>query len=140
MTAMSPRLRHFRFGPVLWAFACALMLRALLPAGVMLAANGANGAVFEICSGSGPIEAVLDADGRIKPADHAPAGGQSGHQPGACPWAGGHAFTATDTPQAPVPTRRVWATSSVVVPPREVRTLHLRAPPPPSHAPPVLSA
>ncbi len=125
--------------PVLWAFAFALLLRAGLPAGVMLSDGGANGPVFEICSGSGPVEAVLDAQGRLERTDHAPKDRRIGHEPVACPYAGGHVFTASEPPTAPVPTRLAWTAPLVVVPPLAVRALRLRAPPPPSHAPPVLS-
>jgi hypothetical protein len=126
------RVRHL--SPLLWAFVCALMLRVGLPAGIMVAPTGQGGPVITLCSGTGMVEAVRDGD-RLKPA-HGKSG--SGRVETACPFAGGHAFTATPVFEAPVPTTVAW--DAPVVPPPAARApaLRLRAPPPPSHAPPVL--
>jgi hypothetical protein len=129
-----PRGRQARFlTPVLWAFVFALAVRVLLPGGIMLASSDAGGLKVVLCTGSGPVEAVLDGD-KLTPVKHKP-GAQ--HEHGACPFAGGHAYTPP--PALPEPATFVAERQEPDPTPPAARqaALRLRAPPPPSHAPPL---
>lgn len=57
-------------GFALCCIALGLLLRAIVPAGWMPA--GGDGLLIILCTETGPVEAWLDADGRLqeKPADH----------------------------------------------------------------------
>ena len=125
------------FSPILWAFLCALMIRVALPAGIMVSAEGGQGPVVRLCSGAGVYEAVLDAAGKPTPVHH---DGSAAHEHGACPFAGGHAYVPPADPAPPEPAAFAWRDQTVAPPPARVGALRLRAPPPPSHAPPFVSA
>jgi len=119
--------------PLLWAFALGLLLRAVLPAGVMVDAQAPGGPLI-MCSGHGPIAVALDS-GHGKPVRHAPA--ERSHE-GECPFAGGHAFTP---PAAIVPQPAqalMWPSAPAQMPFERTPALQLRAPPPPSRAPPLV--
>jgi hypothetical protein len=134
---MSRSHRARLFSPILWAFLCALAIRVALPAGIMVSAEGAQGPVVVLCSGAGVYEAVLDGDGKPTPVHHH---GSAAHEHGACPFAGGHAYTPPADPAPAAPAAFAWRDQTVAPPPVQVRALGLRAPPPPSHAPPSLFA
>lgn len=119
--------------PVLWAFVFGLLLRAVLPAGVMVDARSSGGAIITLCSGQGPIEVVLDGD-RYKPVHHAPS--ERRHE-GECPFAGGHAFTPPAEIAEQFARAYAWPSATASTPLERAPTLGLRAPPPPSRAPPV---
>lgn len=73
----------------LWLIAAALAVKALVPAGYMLADTGGKTLTMAICDGSGPatmtIAIPMDPD-HAKPGDN-------GKQDGGCAWSGlGHAM------------------------------------------------
>jgi hypothetical protein len=123
--------------PILWAFLCALVIRVALPAGIMVSAEGGQRPVVVLCSGAGVFEAVLDGDGKPTPVHHH---GNAAHDHGACPFAGGHAYVPPAEPAPPPHEALAWQDQTVVPPPAMAGALRLRAPPPPSHAPPSFSA
>jgi hypothetical protein len=120
--------------PVLWAFVLGLLIRAALPAGVMIDAQAPGGPTITLCSGHGPVEVVLDANGGYRPVHHAPAGR---HHEGECPFAGGHVFTPPTEVAEQAAHAVAWPTATPPTPRERSPALGLRAPPPPSHAPPV---
>lgn len=134
MSAGRPRARLI--SPVLWAFFCALLIRALLPAGVMVSADAAAGQVIVLCSGSGPLEAVLE-DGHLEPLGHKHG---VAHQHGACPFAGGHAYVPPADPERARAVGADWTGAPAPLAPAPLGALRLRAPPPPSQAPPAFSS
>ena len=72
---------------VFWlVLAAALLMRALLPAGLMPVA-GAGGIRIELCTGAGPVQALLAPDGTIHPDSN--SGGEKPRDP--CPFALGGA-------------------------------------------------
>lgn len=90
-----------------------------------------GGAEITLCSSAGVVSAIPEGDG-LKPSHHkAPA-----HAEGACPFAGGHAFTAPPAFAVPVATLADWPLPPAPTPVRRGMALRLRAPPPPSQAPP----
>jgi len=120
--------------PVLWAFLLGLLIRAALPAGVMVDAQSPSGPVITLCSGQGPVEVILDGD-RYKPVHHAP--GDRHHQ-GECPFAGSHTFTPPADVVEQIAGVSVWPSAQAPTPRERAPALGLRAPPPPSHAPPAV--
>lgn len=60
----------------------AIVLWALLPAGLMPVHSGAGGLTFALCSGKGPIMVAVGADGIPVPLPHMP-----GHEKQPCPYA-----------------------------------------------------
>lgn len=119
--------------PILWAFLCALLIRVALPPGTMVSAEGEQGPAIVLCSGTGVFEVVLDADGKPRPVDRHE---RDGHEHDSCPFAAGHAFAPPAEPSTPIPARIAWAARTAAPPRAERSALPLRAPPPPSHAPP----
>lgn len=120
--------------PVLWAFILGLLIRAALPAGVMVDAGVPGGPVITLCSGQGPVEVVLDGD-RYRPVHHAPG---ERHYEDECPYAGGHAFTPPAEIAEQFAKAYAWPSAAPQKPLERTPALRLRAPPPPSHAPPVV--
>lgn len=73
----------------LWLIAAALAVKALVPAGYMLADTGGKTLTMAICDGNGPATMTIDIP--MDP-DHAKPG-SSGKQDGGCAYAGlGHAM------------------------------------------------
>jgi hypothetical protein len=73
----------------LWLIAAALAVKALVPAGYMLADSGSKTLTMAICDGNGPATMTIDVP--LDP-DHAKAP-DSGKQDGGCAYAGlGHAM------------------------------------------------
>lgn len=62
----------------------AVLLWAVLPAGLMPARTTDGAPVFALCSGDGPVLASIGSDGRVQPV--APLG--DGHDKDPCPFAG----------------------------------------------------
>ena len=122
------------FSPMLWAFLCALAIRVALPAGTMVSAEAGRGPVMVLCSGAGVFEAVLDVDGKPTPIPHH-ENGEHDHR--VCPFAGGHAYVSPIALATPAPAAFAWRRQTVGPPSGLAGALRLRAPPPPSHAPPV---
>ncbi|MEX6724740.1 DUF2946 family protein [Sphingosinicellaceae bacterium M-36] len=56
-----PRAQAWRLALVL----CALLIRALLPSGLMVAATPAGALTVTLCSGRGPVEVLVDAHGQL---------------------------------------------------------------------------
>lgn len=56
-----PRAQAWRLALVL----CALLIRALLPSGLMVAATPAGALTVTLCSGRGPVEVLVDDQGRL---------------------------------------------------------------------------
>lgn len=127
----------------------ALLVRAVIPAGFMLAPTGQGGAgpiPIVLCTEGGTIQALLAADGSLvedggtgdKPA------GNDGHSDGgvdhaACVFAHGTAATGPVDPagSAAAPLMRIEAPAGAMVLDL-VPGRGLAAPPPPATAPPVL--
>jgi hypothetical protein len=114
----------------LFAALCALLVAALVPAGFMPAAT-AKGAALVVCTGHGPV--VLDNHAREVPS---PAGKASDHQ--VCAFAGHGAVLAG--PQGAAQAEVSLVAYAPYLPPsvEAAPGRGLSAPPPPSHAPPVL--
>jgi len=120
----------------LFLFACALLLRVVVPGGWM-PTTGADGLVrITMCTGMGPVEAWLDADGKLH--DTSPAKGEpKTDQP--CAFAGLIAPALDPAPVAP-PFRATaerdrlpaFATNEVAI------GRGLAAPPPPPTGPPAI--
>ena len=75
----------------------AVLLWALLPAGLMPVQNGLGGLTFALCSGDGPVMVAVAADGKRMPVPHMP-----GHDKQPCPYAAA-AVSATDGTFAALP-------------------------------------
>jgi hypothetical protein len=119
---------------MLWAFLCALAIRVALPTGTMVSAEAGRGPVMVLCSGGGVLEAVLDADGKPAPVHHHDNGE---HDHGVCPFAGGHVYLSPTALATPAPAAFAWRRQTVAPPTALAGALRLRAPPPPSRAPPL---
>ncbi|MFZ5746546.1 MAG: hypothetical protein ACOY45_02685 [Pseudomonadota bacterium] len=128
-------------GPIaaFWLASLALLLRALLPGGVMLApVSGGWGAAVVLCPGTAPKLTHATADQRGREDKPAPRGGELAP----CGFAG---LAAPHLPQSPAPAVALLL-SYQGVPPEDgaVRVLAVRtampAPPPPSQAPPAAAA
>lgn len=122
--------------PILWAFLIGLLVRVALPAGVMVDARADAGPTITLCSAQGPVEVVQEGD-HFKPVKHAPA---KHHGAGDCPFAGGHAYTPPAAVVVPVADSTRWPPALPPTPRERSPALGLRAPPPPSHAPPFSEA
>ena len=126
------------FSPILWAFVLGLLVRAILPAGVMVDTQSPGAPILILCTGQGPVEVEFDGD-RYRPVHHhhhpAPA---DHHHGGECPFAGGHVFTPPVAVADPVARAYAWLPVAAPTPRERSPALGLRAPPPPSHAPPII--
>jgi hypothetical protein len=134
-----PGGRQARFlSPVAWAFVIALAVRVLLPGGVMPVTGDAGQPTVVLCTGAGPVEAVIDG-GRLTPVKHAPVrnGPNTAHEHGACPFAGGLAYVPPPVVPQPAPVAAARQDVDPTSPAAREAALRLRAPPPPSHAPPL---
>jgi hypothetical protein len=119
---------------ILTLFACAILVRALVPAGWMPTVSADGGTVISLCTGAGAVEMVLASDGTLH--EKAPVG-HDGANDHPCSFAGmGQAFAAADPVVLPVspPTDRAD-------PPLKPGTISvgrgLAAPPPPQTGPPL---
>lgn len=137
--------KDMRFGPtkpflspIVWAFICALAMRCVLPAGVMISAQASAAPAVVICTGSGPVEMVVD-HGKLKPVEH--KGGDKGRTHDICPFASAHqVLTPAFAPVEPVPRAIAWVDPELKSPAAKRGALPIRAPPPPSQAPPTVLA
>lgn len=115
--------------------ACALLLRAIVPAGWMPTLGADGTARISICSGMGPQTVWLDRDGKLH--KDAPTGQHHDQQP--CGFGAlGLGLDVGPSPAVPPQSRSIEATA-----PFDGQTLAigrgLAAPPPPSTGPPSLT-
>ncbi len=112
----------------------AVLIWALLPAGVMPAPDGAGGAAFVLCSGEGPVTVAIGADGVPRPV----APGDSAAHKEICPFAGGAAL-AQPAPAPLPPLATLSAPADVPLPRALLPRATLRHLRPEGRGPPVLS-
>lgn len=131
---MRVRGRTNRLASTLWAAGLALLLRALLPAGLMLT-PAAHGQLpqLAICADAQSLTSGFTAPGSHKSDREAPRG----HDAAPCPFAG---LAAPHAPQAafrfgapPAAVVSGWRSEDIV---RDASAVTMSAPPPPSQAPP----
>lgn len=131
-----PRAQAWRLALVL----CALLIRALLPSGLMVAATPAGALTVTLCSGRGPVEVLVDDQGRLINPDVIASSGAGDHGDGdrarhdaPCAFAG---LLAPALPVEALPP----VVPPTVAAPRVATTgvgTGLAAPPPPATGPPV---
>ncbi len=119
-----------------WGLGVLLALLALMagvasPPGFMVAARGRT-ATLVICTGHGP-ETIVAGPGAP---DH--RSGKAGHDGGPCPFAGHGVAVAPPLTGVASGLTLATAPATVATPPDLAPGRGLAAPPPPSHAPPVL--
>ncbi|MES2058270.1 MAG: hypothetical protein V4564_20205 [Pseudomonadota bacterium] len=120
---------------ILALFACAMLVRALVPAGWMPTVGANGGIVISMCTGMGAVEMVLAPDGTLHEKAPAKHDGTTDHP---CTFAGlGQAFAAAD----PIP-MPVLPPATFTAPPLTPHLVSigrgLAAPPPPQTGPPIL--
>ncbi len=121
-----------------WLASLSLLLRALLPGGVMLApADRGWGATMVLCPGTMPmVNAAAVQHTRHADAEK-PAPAPRGADPGTCLFAGLAAPHLAPAP-APEPFRRQWSATDPIEarPVGRSPAMGMPAPPPPSQGPP----
>lgn len=120
---------------ILAIFACAILVRALVPAGWMPTMGANGGIVISMCTGMGAVEMVLAPDGSLHEKAPVKHDGATDHP---CTFAGlGQAFAAADPVAMPVP-----LPVDFIDPPLAPQLVSigrgLAAPPPPQTGPPIL--
>lgn len=76
----------------------AVLLWALLPAGLMPVPSGAGGLTFALCTGQGPVMVAVGADGKPMPMPQ-----RSGHEKQPCPYAAALSVTDGTASLLPLP-------------------------------------
>ncbi|MBY0582823.1 MAG: DUF2946 family protein [Sphingomonas sp.] len=131
---MSGRLSHPSQQVAVAMIACAMLLRALIPAGWMPAADARGAIHLAMCSGMGPQTASMDHTGKVH--KDMPSGGHRDTQP--CGFAVlGHGLDDLPILTLPMPLLR---TASIAPGAKHAVSVGrgLAAPPPPSTGPPYL--
>jgi hypothetical protein len=120
---------------ILAVFACAILVRALVPAGWMPSVGADGGVVISLCTGAGAVDMVLAADGTVHEKAPVKHDGANDHP---CAFAGlAQAFAAADPVVLPIA-----LPAPVIDPPLMPASVAvgrgLAAPPPPQTGPPLL--